>query len=82
VLAVVEDHDGGRIEEPRWGLVRTAVVCGRGGGERELHARLMVGADGRGSRVPELAGISAKTRPPGRIAYFAEPGGIHARVRV
>jgi 2-polyprenyl-6-methoxyphenol hydroxylase-like FAD-dependent oxidoreductase len=34
-----------------------------------LGARLIVGADGRGSRVAKLAGVPAKTVPHGRFAY-------------
>lgn len=55
--------DGGRIAG--------VVVRARDGVTRELRARLVVGADGRGSRVAELAGVEAKTSPHGRIAYFA-----------
>jgi 2-polyprenyl-6-methoxyphenol hydroxylase-like FAD-dependent oxidoreductase len=39
------------------------------GGELRLRAKLLVGADGRGSRVAKLAGVKAKTVPPGRVAY-------------
>ncbi|HTR88609.1 MAG TPA: FAD-dependent monooxygenase, partial [Solirubrobacteraceae bacterium] len=39
------------------------------GDTRELRARLVVGADGRDSRVAKLAGVPAKTVPHGRIAY-------------
>jgi 2-polyprenyl-6-methoxyphenol hydroxylase-like FAD-dependent oxidoreductase len=35
----------------------------------DLQARLVVGADGRGSRVAKLAGVSTKTSPHGRFAY-------------
>lgn len=35
----------------------------------ELRARLVVGADGRDSRVAKLAGVSERTVPHGRIAY-------------
>jgi 2-polyprenyl-6-methoxyphenol hydroxylase-like FAD-dependent oxidoreductase len=35
----------------------------------ELHARLVVGADGRGSRIAKLAGVDTKTSPHGRFAY-------------
>jgi flavin-dependent dehydrogenase len=41
------------------------------GTETELRARLVVGADGRESRVAELAGVEAKTLPHGRFAYGA-----------
>jgi menaquinone-9 beta-reductase len=35
----------------------------------ELRTRLLVGADGRGSRVAKLAGVKTKTSPHGRFAY-------------
>jgi 2-polyprenyl-6-methoxyphenol hydroxylase-like FAD-dependent oxidoreductase len=35
----------------------------------ELRARLVVGADGRDSRVAKLAGVSTRSAPHGRIAY-------------
>jgi 2-polyprenyl-6-methoxyphenol hydroxylase-like FAD-dependent oxidoreductase len=35
----------------------------------ELRARLVVGADGRGSRVAKLARVGTKTSPHGRFAY-------------
>jgi menaquinone-9 beta-reductase len=35
----------------------------------ELHARLVVGADGRDSKVAKLSGVPTKTAPHGRIAY-------------
>lgn len=40
-----------------------------GGEERELRARLTIGADGRDSRVAELSGVPTKTYPHNRIAY-------------
>ncbi len=46
------------------------IVRGRTTADRELRARLVVGADGRGSALAELAGVDARTRPHGRIAYF------------
>jgi 2-polyprenyl-6-methoxyphenol hydroxylase-like FAD-dependent oxidoreductase len=39
------------------------------GEERELRARLTVGADGRDSRVAELSGVPTKTYPNDRFAY-------------
>jgi 2-polyprenyl-6-methoxyphenol hydroxylase-like FAD-dependent oxidoreductase len=39
------------------------------GEEREIRARLTVGADGRDSRVAELSGVPTKTYPHNRIAY-------------
>jgi menaquinone-9 beta-reductase len=35
----------------------------------ELRAQLVVGADGRGSRIAKLAGVKSKTSPHGRFAY-------------
>jgi menaquinone-9 beta-reductase len=42
-----------------------------GGEEREVHARVVIGADGRDSKVAELAGLPAKTKPNERFCYFA-----------
>lgn len=39
------------------------------GEEREIRARLTVGADGRDSRIAELAGVPTKTYPHNRFAY-------------
>jgi 2-polyprenyl-6-methoxyphenol hydroxylase-like FAD-dependent oxidoreductase len=41
------------------------------GAETELRSRLVVGADGRDSRVAELAGVKTNTSPHGRFAYGA-----------
>jgi len=40
-----------------------------GGEERELRARLTVGADGRDSKIAELSGVPTKTYPHNRFAY-------------
>lgn len=53
------------------GTIRGVLVRDREGGETELHSRLVVGADGRDSRVAELAGVATKTLPHGRFAYGA-----------
>jgi menaquinone-9 beta-reductase len=53
----------------------------RNGETRRLHARLVVGADGRGSRIAELAGVRKRTRAHERIAYgayFEGPGPVGA----
>lgn len=66
--------------------VTGVVVSGPDGRERELRAPLVVGADGRGSRVAELAGVKASTKPHGRVAYFAHyrdvatSAGTHSQV--
>jgi menaquinone-9 beta-reductase len=46
-------------------------VRDRDGEEREIRARLTIGADGRDSRVAELSGVPVKTYPHGRFAYGA-----------
>lgn len=43
----------------------------RSGAERRLRARLVIGADGRGSRVAKLAAVRSRTVRHGRIAYGA-----------
>jgi flavin-dependent dehydrogenase len=47
------------------------VVRDRDGAETALRGRLVVGADGRESRIAELAGVATKTLPHGRFAYGA-----------
>ncbi len=44
-------------------------VGNRAGEERELRARLTVGADGRDSKLAELARVRVRTYPHNRIAY-------------
>jgi menaquinone-9 beta-reductase len=44
-------------------------VRDREGSEREVRARLVVGADGRDSRVAELAEVKERTLPHNRLAY-------------
>jgi menaquinone-9 beta-reductase len=51
------------------GAVRGVAVRDREGGETELRAKLVVGADGRDSRVAELAAMETKTLPHGRFSY-------------
>jgi 2-polyprenyl-6-methoxyphenol hydroxylase-like FAD-dependent oxidoreductase len=53
------------------GVVHGLVVRDREGEETELGAKLVVGADGRDSRLAELAGVSEKVLPHGRFAYGA-----------
>ena len=56
-------------------------VRNRDGEERELHARLTVGADGRDSRIAELSEVAVKTYPHNRFAYgtyFEGPPPRHA----
>jgi 2-polyprenyl-6-methoxyphenol hydroxylase-like FAD-dependent oxidoreductase len=51
--------------------VRGVVVRDQGGAETTLTAQLVVGADGRDSRIAELAAVKTKTSRHGRIAYGA-----------
>ncbi len=51
--------------------IRGVVASGPDGEETTLRARLVVGADGRDSRVAELAAVKTKTSPHGRFAYGA-----------
>jgi 2-polyprenyl-6-methoxyphenol hydroxylase-like FAD-dependent oxidoreductase len=54
----------------RDGEAISGVVARQGGsGERRLRGRLVIGADGRDSRVAKLAGGRTKTYPHGRFAY-------------
>jgi flavin-dependent dehydrogenase len=53
------------------GTVLGVAVRDQAGAERELHARLVVGADGRDSRIAALSGVPAKTLPHGRFSYGA-----------
>jgi flavin-dependent dehydrogenase len=52
------------------------VVGVRTGGGREYLARLVVGADGRTSRVAEAADAPEVSRPHGRFVYFAPFTGV------
>ena len=51
--------------------VNGVVVRPREGDERELRARLVVGADGRSSGVAKIAGQKTKTRANNRFVYMA-----------
>lgn len=51
------------------GTFSGVIVRDREGSEREIRARLIVGADGRDSRVAAMAEVKEKTLPHGRLAY-------------
>ncbi len=53
------------------GAWRGVVAADPEGRETTLRGRLVIGADGRDSRVAELAGLSGRTLPHGRFAYGA-----------
>src|SRR4051794_10438189 len=48
-------------------------------GRRQLHARLVVGADGRGSGIARMARVPRRGRPHGRFFYFAYWRGVRPR---
>jgi menaquinone-9 beta-reductase len=56
------------VEEDRVAGVEVAVA---GGGATATRARLVVGADGRRSKIGELVGIPAVEKPNNRFMYFA-----------
>lgn len=51
--------------------VRGVAVHDRESNEREIEARLTVGADGRDSRIAEMARVTDRTLPHERLAYGA-----------
>ena len=61
--------------------IRGVEVRERNGQSRRLRARLVIGADGRGSRVAELAGVRKRTVDHGRCfyaGYFEGPSPVGA----
>jgi menaquinone-9 beta-reductase len=64
-------HSAERLVRGSDGATRGVVVRTRDGSELELRGRLVVGADGRDSRVAELAGVKVRSTPHGRFAYGA-----------
>lgn len=51
------------------GAVGGVTVADRDGNETTLRAKLVIGADGRDSRIAELAAVKTKVSPHGRFAY-------------
>jgi 2-polyprenyl-6-methoxyphenol hydroxylase-like FAD-dependent oxidoreductase len=47
------------------------LIHGADGLQKEIQAKLVVGADGRQTRIAELAGLAAKVKPNGRFSRFA-----------
>lgn len=62
---------GREVLRPSWreGAVGGVVARDHEGGEEVFRGRLVVGADGRGSRLAKTAGVETKTSPHGRFAY-------------
>jgi len=61
--------------------IRGVEIRERNGNSRALRARLVIGADGRGSRVAELAGVRTHTIDHGRCfyaGYFEGPSPVGA----
>ncbi len=61
--------------------IRGVEVRERGGDSRALRARVVIGADGRDSRVAKLAGVRTRTIDHGRFfyaAYFEGPSPVGA----
>lgn len=54
-------------------------TTGTGNRARSINARLVVGADGRGSTVARLAAIRGRVRPHNRFFYFAYWRGVRPR---
>jgi flavin-dependent dehydrogenase len=53
------------------GLLAGVVVRGRDGSKEELRGQLVVAADGRDSRIGDLAGVRARVKKNNRFMYFA-----------
>jgi flavin-dependent dehydrogenase len=51
--------------------VSGVVVRARDGGEQELQAKVVVGADGRSSSIAKLAALKAKVKQNNRFIYYA-----------
>lgn len=58
------------------GRVAGVEVRHRDGALRKIRARLLVGADGRGSAIARLAGVRGRVRPHNRFFYFAYWRGV------
>ncbi|CAN5299114.1 hypothetical protein BH24ACT17_BH24ACT17_10540 [soil metagenome] len=59
------------------GRVSGVAIRDRTGNTQEIYARLVVAADGRDSKVAELAGAGPKTKPNNRFIYFAHYRNLH-----
>jgi flavin-dependent dehydrogenase len=61
------------------GAFAGVAACDCDGGEREIRARLTIGADGRDSTTAAIAGVGERTSPHGRAAYGAYYEGAEPR---
>jgi flavin-dependent dehydrogenase len=64
----------GLVREP--GGRAHGVLAQLGDEEREFHGRVVIGADGRDSKVAQLAGLPEKVEPNARFIYFAHYRGL------
>ena len=62
---------GGAGSDRRSGRVKGVLLRALDGSERELRAKLVVGADGRGSSIARFAGTTEKRKAHNRFGYFA-----------
>lgn len=68
---------GHKVEQLLWRGERVAGVQVRHDGElRDLSARLVVGADGRHSKIARLAGCRERVGANGRVGFFAYYDGV------
>jgi menaquinone-9 beta-reductase len=68
-------HTAGGITK-QGARVTGLTVTDQQGRQTEIEARLVVGADGRHSKVAELAGVRTRTRKNNRAGYFAYYSGL------
>jgi flavin-dependent dehydrogenase len=68
-VELLAGHTARALTRDEAGAVAGVVVHGRDGRERTLRGRLVVGADGRDSRIAELAGVPERRTRHERIAY-------------
>lgn len=71
LLREQEASDAIAPDKARAGRIAGVLVRERDGGERELRARVVIGADGRDSRVAALARQATREKKHNRFIYYA-----------
>ena len=66
-----------RGDDLETGRIRGVAIRDRAGNTQEISARLVVAADGRDSKMAQLASVPSKTRPNNRFIYFAHYRNLH-----